>query len=206
MKHILIADDHYVVIGGLEMVFTNHFPDYTIHSATNFDEIIKKLESNVFDMIILDINFEEENSINFIDKIFEIDANLKILIYSGLDEKVFASKLYNLGVNGFLSKMSDEKDIIQAIETILEGQKYFYKGVFTPEMEFAMIKENPLKQLTKRELEIMMLYAQGEGNLEISYKLNIAKSTVSTYKKRLFEKLSINNLSELINFYNNYKD
>jgi DNA-binding NarL/FixJ family response regulator len=58
---------------------------------------------------------------------------------------------------------------------------------------------NPLSQLTERELQVANLYANGLGNLEIANQLDIKQNTVSTMKKRIFEKLQVENLIELVN-------
>ena len=66
--------------------------------------------------------------------------------------------------------------------------------------------KNPLEQLSNREIEIAKLLVEGFSNIDICNTLNIQKSTVSTYKNRIFEKLDVDNLSSLIQIFNFYKD
>ncbi len=184
--NILIADDHLLVRVGLEMICTQYFPKYTQHFASNFNQIIEKLNTvTPFDLLILDINFEKENSLLFIDKILEIQPNISILIYTGLNTQLLPYKLRSLGVKGMLSKLAEEEEIINAITAVLEGKKYF------PDEE-NLAENSPLnllKKLSTREIEVMNMLIQGYGNLEISNKLDIQSNTISTYKKRILEKL-----------------
>ena len=204
-KKILIADDHFIVRGGLELILKKHFSGYELFFASNLKEILSLLKISDFDLMILDVDFEEDNSINFISDIFDLQPQIKILIYSGLDEDLYAPKFFEFGVLGFLSKLSIETEVIDAIACVLKGEHYLSKNM-KDKMLKGLLKstDNPLNTLSKREFEIMSLLAKGNGNLEISNKLNIRPTTISTYKSRIFEKLKITNLSELIELFKIY--
>ncbi len=201
--NILIADDHVIVQGGMQLLFAENFPEDVLYFASNYPEIVQNLEENKFDLIVLDVDFEENNSLFFISDILKIQPDLKILIYSGTEENVFAPKFSSLGIRGFLSKNSDKELIIKAITTILDG-KYFFKGKTINELNITDKNNTPLNSLSKRELEVMICYVKGYGNLETANKLNLGHTTVSTYKKRIFEKLSVNSIPELIKIYEEY--
>ncbi len=201
IQNILIADDHLLVRAGLEMICTENFPEYILHLASNFEQIIEKLNAiDHFDLLILDINFENENSLLFIDKIIEKQPHIPILIYTGLNNKLLPYKLKSFGVKGMLSKLAEEIEIINAIRAVLDGCEYFPNEEDLDEN--API--NRLKKLSTREIEVMNLYIQGYGNIEISNKLDIQSNTISTYKKRILDKLEVKNLTELISLYRLY--
>ncbi len=205
--NVMIADDHFIVQGGMQLLFAKNFPEYVLFFASNYSEILQNLEKNKFDLIILDVDFKENNSLFFISDILKIQENLKILIYSGTEESVFAPKFLSLGINGFLSKNSDEEVIVKAVIAVLEGKCFFRnKVVADKKLCKDFLKENPLNLLSKRELEVMICYVKGYGNLEIANKLNLGYTTISTYKKRIFDKLSINSISELIKIYEGYAE
>ncbi len=200
--NILIADDHIIVQGGMQLLFAENFPKAILSFASNYSEIVQNLRKNKFDLIILDVNFEENNSLFFISDILKIQPNLKILIYSGTEENIFAPKLSSLGIRGFLSKNSDKKLIITAIKTVLDG-KYFFNNEPVESKESCQnsLENNLLASLSKREFEVMVCYIKGYGNLETANILKLGHSTVSTYKKRIFQKLSITSIPELIKIY-----
>lgn len=198
--HILIADDHFVVKSGLKLVINAYYADYKIVCASNFKEIFDNLNQQPFDILILDANFPEGNSLSIIEKILTIKPEIKILMYTALEENIYASKFLSLGTKGFLSKLADEDEIISAITKILRGEIYMSSTLKEIMLNDFMNNTpmNPFEKLSKREFEIMMLLVQGEANLEISNKLRIKPSTISTYKNRIFEKLAVNNIPELI--------
>ncbi|MNR27313.1 Oxygen regulatory protein NreC [compost metagenome] len=111
-----------------------------------------------------------------------------------------------MGANGYLNKLSKEGEIIEATKAILEKGKYIQPKIVNKIVESALKKTplNPLDMLSKREFEIAELIVAGDGNLEICNKLDIQMSTVSTYKYRLFEKLGVNNIVELIEIFKIY--
>ncbi len=201
-RNILIADDHIIVQGGMQLLLAESFPEAILSFASNYSEILENLEKTKFDLIILDVNFEENNSLFFISDILKIQPDLKILIYSGTEENVFAPKFSPLGIRGFLSKNSNKELIIEAIKTVLDG-KYFFNNETIENKELCQdpLENNLLSSLSKREFEVMVCYIKGYGNLETANTLNLGHTTVSTYKKRIFQKLSVKSIPELIKVY-----
>lgn len=199
---ILLVDDHLVVRIGVGIVLKNQIEDVTISHAENFLETITILKQESFDLIILEINIPGGKSSEILAEIKEIQPTVKILIFSIYDQRS-AYKYIILGAHGYLSKLSCEKKIVIAVRTILEGGSYISAEVIEKIIEAALhkIEINPLAVLSKRELEIAELLVIGNGNLEIANKLNIQMSTVSTYKNRMYEKLKIHTLVELINIF-----
>ncbi len=203
--NILIADDHFIVQGGMQLLFARNFPQCVLFFASNYSEITKHLKENKFDLIILDIDFEGNNSLSFIKNILNIQPDIRVLIYSGMEEQIFSSKFLSLKIKGFLSKNSDEEVIIKAITSILEGKCFFGNKIIEEgELCEDTLEKNPLDTLSKREFEVMLCYVKGYGNLEIANMLNLGHTTISTYKKRIFEKLSVTSLPELIKIYEEY--
>lgn len=200
---ILIADDHFVVKSGLKLVINGYYADYKLTFASDFKEIFEKLNRQSFTMLILDASFPDGNSLSIIEKVITIQPEIKILMYTALEENIFAPRFLELGVKGYLSKMADEDEIILAVTKVLNGEIYISKAMKELMLDHFMKKSptNPFEKLSRREFEIMVLLVQGVANLEISNKLDIKPSTISTYKNRIFEKLDISNISELITLY-----
>lgn len=202
-KKILIVDDHLVVRNGVAMVLEKQIEDVAISNAENFFDAVAFLKEVLFDLIILDINIPGGKSTEMISDLRAIQPSVKILVFSAYEEEQYALKYISSGANGYLNKLCSEEKMMFAIRSIFESSTYLSSELVNKLVERRVKKEqtNPLEVLSKRELQIAELLIKGNGNLEISNKLDIHMSTVSTYKARVFEKLKINNLVELINLY-----
>ncbi|MGX9984968.1 response regulator [Soonwooa purpurea] len=196
----LLADDHSLIRQGIEFLIEDLELNSEVVHASNLAQILEKIEEQKVDIAIIDAHFPDGNSLSILPKIKDLKPEIKILIFSGIDEKSQALKFINAGANGFLSKLNDEDVIADAILKIHQDGEYL--SPMTQALLLDSLRNpnaaNPLQRLTDRELEIAKLYAKGLGNLEIANELNIKQNTVSTIKKRIFDKLKIDNLVELI--------
>lgn len=205
-KHIsfLVADDHTVVRQGISLIIGELYHGSKIFQVGDCKSVLEVLRVNPIDVLILDINFPDGNSLSIVPQARKLHPNIKILIFSAFDESVYALRFFNAGANGYLSKLSQEDEIKIAIKTLIHEGKFMSPDTKEKILDSYLLgkKVNPLEYLSSREIEISKLLVKGSGNLEISNELNIQKSTVSTYKKRIFEKLQIDNLAELIEIFN----
>ena len=201
---ILIVDDHMVVKTGVSIILNSEINDLDIQFASTFSETLDKVKQFSYDLIILDINIPGGKNIEMIPEIRAIVPEVKILMFSAHEEEFYALRYVSAGADGFLNKLSSEEKLIEAVRSIREFGKYLTENLIDQLNNNLLNDEplNPFDKLSKREIEIANLLVRGDGNLEISNKLGIQMSTVSTYKNRVFEKLKINNLVELIEKYN----
>lgn len=204
----LLADDHSLIRQGLVFMLEEIGSDYEILQATNLSQILETVKANEIDFAIIDAHFPDGNSLSILPKIKEINPNIKIMIFTGIDEATQSLKFINAGANGFLSKLSEEEEIKQAILRMLRYGQYI--SPVTQDLLMSSMNNpqliNPLKSLTEREIEIAELYAKGLGNLEIASRLDLKQNTISTVKKRIFEKLNIENIVELAELIKNNHD
>lgn len=198
--NFLLADDHSIVRHGLEFLIEEITSNFEAIHVSSLQSLVETVKIENLDIAIIDAHFPDGNSLNVISEIKSINPELKILIYSGIDEQTHSLKFIKAGANGFLSKLSDESEIKQALIKIINDGEYL--SLTTQSLLLNSIQHkkqlNPLDSLSERELEIAILYTKGFGNLEIANHLNIKQNTVSTIKKRIFEKLKIENIVELI--------
>ena len=204
----LIADDHSVVRQGVSLIIKELFLNAAIYMAGNFKDIFTKLNEVKIDLLILDVNFPDGNSINVLSEIKAIQPDIKILIFSAYDENIYAMRYLNAGASGYLNKETSEEEMKNAINSMMLSGKYLTQNVKDRILDSYITKKptNPLDLLSNREIEVAQLLIKGYGNLEILELLNIKKTTVSTFKNRIFEKLEIDNLADLIRFFQLYYD
>lgn len=204
---ILLVDDHSVVRHGVSVLLKRAFDKVTITQADSFEDLLTKLNQK-HDLLFLDINLPGGNSTKMIEQIKASQPDLLIMMFSAYDESRYALRYIHAGANGFLNKYSKDEEIIKAVKSILETGKYISDVVKEKIVENALLNKpiNPLEKLSDREVEVAELLVSGDGNLEISNKLNIQMSTVSTLKNRIFDKLGISNVVRLVEILRVYKN
>jgi DNA-binding NarL/FixJ family response regulator len=196
----LLADDHSIVRQGVEIVINDLVPNAEVYHTSSLQQIVELVASEGIEIAVIDAHFPDGNSLHILSQMKDANPDIKILIFSGLEEHLHALKFINGGANGYLSKLGEEEDLRQAISDIIHDGKYISDVSKDLLAQFANNPDliNPLNSLTNRELQIAELYAEGYGNLEIANDLDIKQNTVSTIKKNIFNKLKIENLVELV--------
>ncbi|MDF2832495.1 MULTISPECIES: response regulator transcription factor [Chryseobacterium] len=197
--NFLLADDHSLIRQGIEFLIEELGFEGEIFHASTLKKVLETVGVQQIEIVVIDAIFPDGNSLNIIAEIKALKPEIKILVFSGVDENIQSIKYINAGANGFLSKMSEEKEIKEAILKIHETGKYI--SSITQNLLIDSLHNrsiiNPLQKLTDRELEIAEMYAKGYGNLEIANNLNVKQNTISTIKKRIFDKLHIENIVDL---------
>lgn len=196
----LLADDHHIVRQGIRFILSDLLDSSTILEASNLQGIKDTLSNNEVDIAIMDAQYPDGNCLSILPELRELYPKLKILIFSSFEESNHALKFLVAGANGFLNKLSNEHEIEEALQSMIE------KGEYTSPLTRTLMNmsqhspnlQNPLNILSNRELQIAELLAKGYGNLEIANELSLKQNTISTFKKRIMEKLGLNSLVELI--------
>jgi DNA-binding NarL/FixJ family response regulator len=203
---ILIVDDHLVVKTGVKIILQSEIEGLSISFGADFCDLLQILSKENYDLIILDINIPGGKNTEMITEIKAMMPEVKVLMFSAYEEESHALRYIQAGANGYLNKLSGEDKIVAAVNSIMNHGEYIPDDIRSLLQAKKLNNEpiNPFDKLSNRELEIAKLLIKGNGNLEISNSLNIQMSTVSTYKNRIFEKLKINNLVELIEMYQLY--
>lgn len=200
MKNILIADDHAIVRFGLKQMIITGFSPVMVTDVATFDDVITQLGSHSFDLLILDINLPGGNNLQMLDSIRLRQPFIKILIFSAFDEKLYALKYLQAGADGYLEKTSADAEVKNAVGTILRNEKYM--SAFTRQQLLRKLDargtQDPFAALSGRELDVMNLMTTGAPVTKIAEMLHLHISTVSTYKTRIFTKLEVNNIVELV--------
>lgn len=204
MPHkIIIADDHEIVLEGVNGLLRKHFPDTEIICLTNLIDLKNELQAQEYDLLILDIQIPGGNVLQFIESLKNAGSTLPILVFSAYDEKLHASIYLKAGVSGYLEKYAAPEQIVDAVKTVLSGKRYMGEQL----KEFILdktLKSNVregrpnLGDLSPREMEVGRMLVLGHGISHIAEQLNLSASAVGTYKKRIFEKLNVINVVQLI--------
>jgi len=199
-NRVLIADDHTIVRSGIKLILKDLLPSMLIDEASNGDEVVLCVKKYDYELIVLDINMPDTDSITLVSNLFAYREHSKILIYTMNSEDLYAKRYIKLGVLGYLSKESRSEEIRKAITSVLNGDVYVSKKLMKELSEDTQSKkrpENPFDLLSDREIQTVKYLLHGYSPLEIRKILNVHSSTIGTYKTRIFEKLQIKSLHEL---------
>lgn len=202
MIKVLIADDHPVVREGLKQILSKATDMVVGGEALNGQEVLDKVRSEKWDVIILDLNMPGKDGFEVLKEIRREKSKLPILILSIQSEEQIGVRVLRAGASGFLSKESAPEELLNAIRKIHSGGKFVSASLaerLAMEVE-AKTDEDPHKLLSNREYQVLCLIASGKTINEIADQLSISDKTVRTYRERLLEKMKLKNDVELTHY------
>ena len=199
MNTIFIVDDHPVIRLAIRMLLEHE--GYEIVGETdNGVDAMQMIRECVPDLIILDISIPKLDGLEVLSRFNTMNSTLKTLVLTAQSPKLFAMRCMQSGAAGYVCKQEELSELVSAIKAVFSGYNYFPSQALTPEKNEAdSVSEIELfKQVNDRELMVLKLFAQGKTNKEIATGMFLSNKTVSTYKKRLMQKLKANSLVDLI--------
>ena len=200
MIKVLIADNHPIVRLGIRNVLESAKDFEVVEDVATTTELFEKLKNASTDVIILELDIPEINGIATLRKIKQEYPDIKVLIYSGQSEDVYALSTIRAGAFGYLSKTADINYIVDAVNKVSEGNM-FITNELAQRLAFDEGTQKPrrfFRKLSTREVEVLKLLASGKRNKDVALGLNLNEKTVSTYKARLMKKLNVDNLVDLL--------
>lgn len=201
--NILIVEDHPVMALGTKMLLEDNFEHLVVDIVGDGKNCIKHVKANLYDIIIQDIELPHTDSLRLLEVIKTLQPKTKVLIYTYKSDEVYALTYINQGASGYLNKSNSEERLILAVKSILHGQFVLNQNVMYNQLQHSGKKglSKSFQDLTERELELVRHLIKGERLKDIGNTMNIAQSTVSTLKSRIFNKLNVNNIIELSEIY-----
>ena len=199
MSTVFIVDDHPVIRLAIRMLLEHE--GYEIVGETdNGVDAMQMIRECVPDLIILDISIPKLDGLEVLSRFNTMNSTLKTLVLTAQSPKLFAMRCMQSGAAGYVCKQEELSELVSAIKAVFSGYNDFPSQAWTPEKNEAdSVSEIELfKQVNDRELMVLKLFAQGKTNKEIATGMFLSNKTVSTYKKRLMQKLKANSLVDLI--------
>ena len=197
--NIIIADDHTILLEGITALISSKYIN-VVANCKNGQEVLDFLKEQEVDLVISDINMPVMDGITLVKKITKLYPKTKTMMLSMYEERHIINKAIKAGANGYMSKNAGKKDIINAIENCMKGEKVTFKRQSTFTQKSIQNTNKSIKEisLTNRERQILKLITQEATNTDISLSLNISKRTVEAHKKNIFLKLGVKNTIGLI--------
>lgn len=204
---VLLVDDHPFVREGIRS-FLSDLPDFeVVGEASSGTEALKMAQQHEPDFILLDINMPGMNGLEAVGQLRKTTPEAKILILTVHNSREYVLHVAKSGAHGYILKEAPPEELLQAMQAIRAGQKYYSPTVAVyvlDEFERGNGKKDRQdrqeRQLTPREVEVLIATAKGKSIKEMADELNITAATVQTYRVRIMEKLEIHNVAGLVKY------
>lgn len=203
---IIIVDDHQMFLEGLCALLQGEPQVKVVDVALNGRQLLEKIKDVEIDVVVSDINMPEMDGIELSKQLKKEYPKIKTLILSTHNDAQMVGKCIQNDVDGYLLKNAEKQELLKALTTIVEGEKYFAEEVKSEYMktvfsEGGVTKEKEsLAPLSRREKEILVHIAMELTTQEIAEKLFISQNTVNTHRKNLMSKLNAKNTAGLVKY------
>ena len=201
---ILIVDDHQLILNGITEMLKTVQSVRIISTAMDRLEAVEQAVKLDPDVIFMDISMPKLNGIPATKAILEKLPGLKIVLLTQHDEHEYVVQALKAGASGYMLKNSRRESFEVAINTVLEGRKYFSQEIAEMMMNQVAVEDQENEQdevhLTKREIEIIQKIADDMSNKQIADDLNISLRTVETHRRNLMQKLKVNTVVALLKY------
>ena len=198
---ILIADDHAIVRKGLIELLSEAFSPLQVFEALNSQQALDIASQETLDVILLDISMPGRNGMETLKQIRSLGLKTPVLMLSMHPEDQYAIRALRAGASGFINKETATEELLTAIHKILSGKKYITESVAEKLATAGDSGHVPAHQLlSDREMQVLQQIASGKTVSEIAEEISLSVNTISTYRTRILEKLSLNNNAELTRY------
>ncbi len=202
MIRVIVADDHAVVRRGLKQILAAE-PDMTvIAEARDGHEAIEMVRTNPCDLVVLDVTMPGINGLEVLKTLQRECPKLPVLVLSVHPEDQLAVRVLRAGAAGYMTKETAPEELVKAVRRVVTGGRYV-SGALAEQMALDLQRRSagPTHEaLSDREYQVMCLIASGKTVSEIAEELALSVKTISTYRARLLEKMSLRNNAELTHY------
>ncbi len=199
---IIIADDHPVVRAGLRQILVESGEIRRIAEACDGQDLLEKLKKNRYDIILLDITMPGRNGLEILKELRVLYPSIPVLVLSVHPEEQYALRVIRAGAAGYLTKETAPENLLDAVRRIRGGKKYITQEI--AEILAASLDERgdvaPHLRLSDREFETFRMIALGKSLTEIAGEMFLNVKTISTYRRRILDKMNMKSTAELVNY------
>jgi DNA-binding NarL/FixJ family response regulator len=195
---ILIVDDHLLLRQGLKHVLSHEFRDLTFGEAKSSEEALAHIQAQPWHLVILDIGLPDADGFVVLQDVRTRCPETAVLMLSMHADSVYAARSLRLGAAGYVSKSAGRSTLLKAIRCVLQGKKHFSESVRRAVDQPRSIV--PHANLSAQEWKVLLAIAAGGRIGAIAADLNLSVKTVSTYKRRVLNKLGLSSTSALVRY------
>lgn len=202
MIRIILLDDHALIRRGVRETLSEETDFRIVGEAGDYGELRELMRSVDCDVLLLDMNLPGRSGLDVLKVLSDEGSTVRCLVVSMYPEDQYALRALKAGALGYVNKSAETSILVQAVRTVAMGRKFI-----TPEIASALVENltaptdaKPHERLSDREYQTMILIASGYKLSEIAEKLTLSPKTVSVYRARLLEKMTLSNNAELTHY------
>lgn len=205
---ILIVDDHPLIAEGIKTLIEPSPEFEVVNIVHSLNDLWIELKKDI-DLLILDLNVNGQSSSDIIEEIKSQNPMLKILIFSSYNKPSLVRKVLKKGVNGYILKNASKGELFEALTALLNDEQYI--GSMVARSKRIIVKDaeefddsfSKKIVLSKREREVALLIAEGLDSQAVADRLFISKNTVQSHRKKIFKKMNVRSVVELVKVLHN---
>ena len=201
MIKIAITDDRPIVIEGIRMTLKSNKEILVGQSFKNITETFDGLSQDI-KILLLDINLPDGNGITACKELLSNFPNLQIIALTNYEDATFIKQIIKNGAMGYLLKNTGKNELIEAIKTVLNGERYLQQNIREILLNESIGKATTssffIPKLTNREKEILALIIKEYTTDEIAEKIFLSIKTVESHRSNLMQKLGVKNSAGLV--------
>jgi two-component system, NarL family, invasion response regulator UvrY len=194
---ILIIDDHLVVREGLRRLLSSTL-DISIHEATSTREALVAFRVHQPDLVLLDLNLPNSSGLELLRRLILEDKKARILVFSMHAEPIYVVHALKAGARGYVSKSAPVDELVTAVKLVANGDRYIEREIASDVVLTRYFGNDPLEQLTTREIDIMRLLGEGKDLKAISELLGVTYKTIANSCTVIKGKLGVQRTADLI--------
>ena len=199
---ILVIDDHEVVRRGVKQILEETFAHVEVREANTSRKGMAAVQQQPWDLAIVDINLPDQSGLELLGALHRTRPRLPLMVLSLHPEEQYAVRVFRAGAMAYLTKQTAPEELAKAVNQVLSGRRYVTASL--GEHLAGSLSKSPAgpvhPALSERELEVLVLIAQGQSLKNIAQSLILSVKTVSTYRGRLQDKLQLTTTAELIRY------
>lgn len=200
---ILIIDDHPVMRFGVRQLIEQRWAETEVGEAESLEQGLKLARAHSWDVAVFDLSLPDTSGLEGLAQLRRAAPTLPILVLSMHAEAAYASRAFQLGAAGYLTKEHATTELVSAVERVRSGGHYIGSGL--AKRLAGMLAGHgapglPHESLSPQEYRVMLLIAAGKSASEIAESMNLSVKTVGTYRARIIEKTSLANTAEIARY------
>jgi len=201
MIKVVIADDHKVILNGIQSMLDDHPNIVLVACFENGISTLNAMEKERPDVLLLDINLPDMSGIEVAKLVKQKYPDVSIIALTNFEDISFVKQMLSVGANGYLLKNTSKDELLEAIGSVVKGEEYLQKDIQKKIIDLSLGKRNRsnlIPKLTQREAEVLHAISEEFTTQQISENLFISPKTVETHRMNLMSKLGAKNTAGII--------
>lgn len=194
---ILLVDDHQVVRAGVRRLLEG-LDGSEIHEAETGHQTLSLFRSEKPDVVVLDLNMEGVGGLELLRRLLLEDKKAKVIVFTMHSEPIYAARALKLGARGYVTKSASADELVNAVKQVTAGGHYIEAELASKLAIGQFDGEDPLHQLSTREVEILRLLGDGKSLTAIAETLGVSYKTVANTCSLIKNKLGLQRTADLI--------